>query len=117
MNYPATHQTLDIGHCLKQALIAGLLTMVVIGPISNIVLDQYSFNFLPFRQPIMLNGIYLGVLVAIGRFISSLLAQSSFGHRFLQSLSKKKEHHAAVDTTSSAKRRLTRSEERREGKV
>lgn len=107
MNYSAIRHPLNVGHCLKQALVAGVLTMLVIGPISNVVLDQYSFNFLPLRLPIMLNGIYLGILVAIGRFLFSMLAQSAYGHQLLESLSKKKEHHAAVDTTSSQKRRLT----------
>lgn len=105
MSSLALNPTLNISHCLKQALVAGVLTMLVLGPISNIVLDQYSFNFHPLRQPLIVNGILLGVVVAIGRFFFSVLAQTQAGHKLLQTLSRKKEHHANVDSTSSEKRR------------
>lgn len=101
-NSPAT---LNLSHCTKQALVAGVLTMLVLGPISNIVLDEYSFHFYPLRQPLIVNGILLGVAVAIGRFIFSVLAQTQTGHGFLQSLRKKPS--PPTGTASGEKRRAT----------
>lgn len=84
--------SINILHSLKDASIAGIITMIVLGPITNIVLDQYDFNFLPWRQPIIVNGIYLGILVALGRLLISIGVQTNTGYRLYNRIkSSKKE--------------------------
>src|SRR5699024_9307021 len=76
-----TKNQLDLGHAFKDAFTAGVLALVVFSPISNFVLDQYSFKFLPWRLPVVLNGIYLALLVFIGRFSISVMLQLPGGRR------------------------------------
>lgn len=76
-------------HSIKDALIAGVVTLILLGPITNLVLNQYDFKFLPERTPILLNGISLAILVAVVRFGVSILAQMPAGNRLLQRLQQK----------------------------
>lgn len=85
---------IDFLHSLKEASIAGILTMVVLGPITNLVLDQYDFHFYPLREPILVNGIMLGFVVALGRLFFSLLVQTRLGHDLMQRIGR----HSAVST-------------------
>lgn len=91
--------SLDLLHSLKEASIAGILTMVVLGPITNLVLDQYDFRFLPLREPFLVNGIMLGMIVAIGRFLLSLFVQTRSGHQLMQRLSRKQTVNIETETT------------------
>ena len=79
---PVTQSSINVLHSFKDALTAGVLTLIVLGPITNLVLDQYDFNFMPWREPVFLNGIYMALLVFIVRFVVSLLAQSRQGAQF-----------------------------------
>ncbi len=80
---------IDIMHSIKDALIAGVLTMVVLGPITNLVLDQYEFGFELLRTPLLVNGIMLGVVVAIGRLVFSLFSQTKIGLNLLNMMGRK----------------------------
>lgn len=60
-------------------MVAGLLALIVFGPIVGIVLDGYSFNLQPTRVA------WLVGVVMIGRFLISLFLQTPRGLRVSQS--------------------------------
>lgn len=93
-----TKNQLDLGHAFKDAFTAGVLALVVFSPISNFVLDQYSFKFLPWRLPVVLNGIYLALLVFIGRFSISVMLQLPGGRRFLNRFERATKHTLEVES-------------------
>lgn len=67
---------LNIRQCLIDSVIAGLIALVVFGPILGIVLQGYSFTASPARVAIIV------VLVMAGRLLFSLVLQSERGRRF-----------------------------------
>lgn len=69
------HERMDIKQCLLDAVFAGLIALIVFGPIVGVVLDGYSFNF----QPERLIAIILAVMV--GRLLLSLFLQTAAGKR------------------------------------
>lgn len=87
-------------HALKEALIAGVLTLLVLGPITNLVLKQYDFVFLPWRQPLAVNGIAIALLVCLGRFVVAALAQTPGGTRFLNHFKRSNAHNVQVESRS-----------------
>lgn len=91
---------INLLHSLKDASIAGILAMVVLAPITNLVLNQYDFNFLPWRQPVFVNGILIGILIALGRLSVSLIVQTRAGHNLYQGLLRKKSGRVHVETTN-----------------
>jgi branched-chain amino acid transport system permease protein len=93
---PSNAAGISWGHSLKDALAAGLITLILLGPITNIVLQQYSFQFLPERLPVILNGIYMAVIVSLVRFCVSVFAQTPQGRRFLHYFERKKSNDAGV---------------------
>src|SRR5690606_42120807 len=96
-----THQTtLSINwlHALKDALTAGVLTLLVLGPITIRVLKQYDFVFLPWRQPLAVNGIAIALLVCLGRFAVAVLAQTASGVRFLNYFKRSDAHNVQVES-------------------
>lgn len=76
------YSSVDYWHALKDAMVAGVLTMLVFSPITNIILQQYSFKLDWFRTPWMLNGLTIGLLVSIVRFFVSIWIQLPIGQRF-----------------------------------
>ncbi|MBT8764551.1 high-affinity branched-chain amino acid ABC transporter permease LivM [Pseudomonas boanensis] len=68
--------SLDIKKSLLDAVIAGLLALIVFGPVVGVVLDGYGFNLHLDRV-----GWMIGV-VAIGRFVISLFLQTAQGKAF-----------------------------------
>lgn len=56
----------EIKKSLIDAVVAGLLALIVFGPIVGIVLDGYSFNLQPARVA------WLVAVVMVGRFVISL---------------------------------------------
>ncbi|MDD0843463.1 high-affinity branched-chain amino acid ABC transporter permease LivM [Pseudomonas sp. Gutcm_11s] len=69
--------SIDIKRSLLDAVLAGLVALIVFGPIVGIVLDGYSFNLQPER---------LGLIVAVvvlGRLVLSLFLQTASGKRIL----------------------------------
>ncbi|MWV13553.1 high-affinity branched-chain amino acid ABC transporter permease LivM [Pseudomonas sp. R-28-1W-6] len=69
----AVKQGLDLKKILLDALLAGLIALIVFGPIVGVVLDGYSFNLQPQRL-----GAVIGV-VMLGRLLLSLYLQSGSG--------------------------------------
>ncbi|MFJ3482900.1 high-affinity branched-chain amino acid ABC transporter permease LivM [Pseudomonas sp. NPDC090202] len=69
---------IDIKQSLIDAVIAGLLALIVFGPIVGVVLDGYQFNMEPRRVAAL-----VGVVV-IGRFLLSLFLQTPKGLAILQ---------------------------------
>ncbi len=68
---------INIGAAIKDTLIAGLLALIVFGPVVGVLLDGYEFNF---------QGADVAWIIAVvmaGRFAVSLFAQSEFGAAFL----------------------------------
>lgn len=73
----AVKQGLDLKQSLLDALLAGLIALIVFGPIVGVVLDGYSFNLHPLRL-----GVVIGV-VMLGRLLLSLYLQSGHGSALL----------------------------------
>jgi branched-chain amino acid transport system permease protein len=69
----ALNKPLDIKKSLIDMVLAGLLALIVFGPIVGIVLDGYSFNLQPARVA------WLVLIVMIGRFFLSLFLQTPRG--------------------------------------
>ncbi|AFK64485.1 inner-membrane translocator [Advenella kashmirensis WT001] len=88
--------TIDFGHSLRDAVVAGILTMLVFSPITNFVLKQYSFTLDWFRSPFFLNGVAIGLIVAFVRFFVSVGAQTQTGQNFIQNFIKT-EHGVEVE--------------------
>ncbi|MEN0106394.1 MAG: high-affinity branched-chain amino acid ABC transporter permease LivM [Pseudomonas sp.] len=78
----ASH-SIDLKRCLLDTVLAGLISLIVFGPIVGIVLQGYSFDLHPQR---------LAVLVAIvmaGRFCLSLFLQTAQGQKLAHSMQNK----------------------------
>ncbi|QXI29093.1 high-affinity branched-chain amino acid ABC transporter permease LivM [Pseudomonas vanderleydeniana] len=75
----ATEKSLDIKKSLVDAILAGLIALIVFGPIVGVVLEGYSFNLEPKRVALLV------AIVMLGRFILSLYLQTSKGQRLLDS--------------------------------
>jgi len=74
-----TAKPIDIKKSLVDMVIAGLLALIVFGPIVGIVLDGYSFNLQPARVA------WLVAAVMAGRFLLSLFLQTPRGRSISQS--------------------------------
>lgn len=68
---------LDVKRSLLDAVLAGLIALIVFGPIVGIVLNGYSFNFEPHRL------VWIIVAVMAGRLLLSLFLQTAPGRRVL----------------------------------
>ena len=68
----------DIKRSLLETIVAGLLALIVFGPVVGVVLDGYSFNAEPRRVAWLVGGVMLG------RFLLSLFLQTASGQRMLQ---------------------------------
>ncbi len=75
----ATHKkSIDIKQSVVDAILAGLIALIVFGPIVGVVLDGYSFNLEPTRVA------WIVAVVMAGRFALSLFLQTSKGRRILE---------------------------------
>ena len=77
MSQSVAHPGLNVKRSLLDAVLAGLIALIVFGPIVGIVLNGYSFNFEPRR----LGGIIAAVMA--GRLLLSLFLQTAPGHKLL----------------------------------
>ncbi|VEI72667.1 leucine/isoleucine/valine transporter permease subunit [Serratia fonticola] len=75
MSQSTVHQGLSIKRSLLDAVLAGLIALIVFGPIVGIVLDGYSFNFEPRRLVVII------AVVMVGRLLLSLFLQTPLGRR------------------------------------
>jgi len=73
-----TQKSLDIKKSLVDAILAGLVALIVFGPIVGVVLEGYSFNLQPTRVA------WLVAIVMLGRFFLSLFLQTPKGLRILE---------------------------------
>lgn len=75
MSQSTVHQGLSIKRSLLDAVLAGLIALIVFGPIVGIVLDGYSFNFEPRRLVVII------AVVMAGRLLLSLFLQTPLGRK------------------------------------
>ncbi|WMT13021.1 high-affinity branched-chain amino acid ABC transporter permease LivM [Serratia fonticola] len=75
MSQSTVHQGLSVKRSLLDAVLAGLIALIVFGPIVGIVLDGYSFNFEPRRLVVII------AVVMAGRLLLSLFLQTPLGRR------------------------------------
>ncbi|HEN8800684.1 high-affinity branched-chain amino acid ABC transporter permease LivM [Pseudomonas sp. CM27] len=68
----------DLKRSLLETIVAGLLALIVFGPVVGVVLDGYTFNAEPRRVAWLVGGVMLG------RFLLSLYLQTGAGRRMLQ---------------------------------
>ena len=71
-------KSIDIKQSVVDAILAGLISLIVFGPIVGVVLDGYSFNLEPTRVA------WIVAVVMAGRFALSLFLQTSKGRRILE---------------------------------
>lgn len=67
----------DLKRSLLETIVAGLLALIVFGPVVGVVLDGYTFNAEPRRVAWLVGG------VMVGRFLLSLFLQTAPGQRML----------------------------------
>ncbi|HXH04256.1 MAG TPA: high-affinity branched-chain amino acid ABC transporter permease LivM [Candidatus Competibacteraceae bacterium] len=85
-------QGVSLVHALKDALLVGVMALLVLGPISGLVLDGYGFvNEL--ERPLI-----LALIAATGRFFISLAAQTEGGRAWLDRFSAKSAHGTTVES-------------------
>ncbi|HHQ4304359.1 TPA: high-affinity branched-chain amino acid ABC transporter permease LivM [Serratia fonticola] len=75
MSQSTVHQGLSVKRSLLDAVLAGLIALIVFGPIVGIVLDGYSFNFEPRRLVVII------AVVMVGRLLLSLFLQTPLGRK------------------------------------
>ncbi|HGM5490107.1 TPA: high-affinity branched-chain amino acid ABC transporter permease LivM [Serratia fonticola] len=75
MSQSIVHQGLSMKRSLLDAILAGLIALIVFGPIVGIVLDGYSFNFEPHRLVLII------AVVMVGRLLLSLFLQTPLGRK------------------------------------
>lgn len=74
----ANNKPIDIKKSLVDAILAGLISLIVFGPVVGVVLDGYSYNLQPTRVAWMVG------MVMVGRFVLSLFLQTAQGLKVLQ---------------------------------
>lgn len=67
----------SLKRCLLDAIFAGLVALIIFGPIVGVVLDGYSFNFAGQRL------VWMVLAVMAGRFLMSLFLTTAAGTRLL----------------------------------
>ncbi|NWB93495.1 high-affinity branched-chain amino acid ABC transporter permease LivM [Pseudomonas agarici] len=73
----STKKTIDLKRSLTDAILAGLVALIVFGPIVGVVLDGYGFNLEATRVA------WIVAIVMLGRFALSLFLQTPKGLRIL----------------------------------
>jgi len=71
-------KSIDIKKSVVDAVLAGLISLIVFGPIVGVVLDGYSFNLQPMRVALLV------AIVMVGRLLMSLFLQTPKGLKILQ---------------------------------
>ena len=73
-----TKKTIDLKRSLVDAILAGLVALIVFGPIVGVVLDGYGFNLETTRV------VWIVAIVMAGRFALSLFLQTPKGLKILE---------------------------------
>jgi branched-chain amino acid transport system permease protein len=71
-------RTISIRKALLEGLAAGILALVIFGPITGLILNGYNL------QPALHRPLLIAAIVAAGRFIASLAMQTEAGKAFLE---------------------------------
>ncbi|MEA3168390.1 MAG: branched-chain amino acid transport system permease protein [Pseudomonas sp.] len=71
-------KSIDIKKSVVDTVLAGLISLIVFGPIVGVVLDGYGFNLQPARVAVLV------AIVMVGRFAMSLFLQTPKGAKILQ---------------------------------
>ncbi|ORM71336.1 branched-chain amino acid ABC transporter permease [Pantoea wallisii] len=74
----AMTQSMRLRQALRDTLLAGLIALVVFGPIVGVVLKGYSFTLSPLRVAVLV------AIVMAGRLLLSLFLQTGAGARFIR---------------------------------
>ncbi len=74
----AINKPVNLKKSVIDAIVAGLLALIVFGPVVGIVLDGYGFNLQPARTAVIV------AIVMAGRFLLSLFLQTPSGLRIAQ---------------------------------
>lgn len=72
------NRTISLRKALLEAVAAGLLALVIFGPITGLVLNGYKL------QPALQRPLIIAAIVALGRFVASLALQTQAGKAFLE---------------------------------
>jgi branched-chain amino acid transport system permease protein len=82
---------IDFGHALRDALLAGLIALLVFGPITGLQLSGYEVLARP-QWPLLFAGI-----VTLGRFVTAVWVQTAGGERTLARMRVKRSGGVSVD--------------------
>ncbi|QGU15823.1 high-affinity branched-chain amino acid ABC transporter permease LivM [Leclercia sp. 119287] len=77
VSQPASHEVFSLKRCLLDAIFAGMVALIVFGPIAGVVLDGYSFNFEGRRLA------WIIATVMTGRFLLSAFLTTAPGRRVM----------------------------------
>jgi len=77
VSQPASHEGFSLKRCLLDAIFAGMVALIVFGPIAGVVLDGYSFNFEGRRLA------WIIATVMTGRFLLSAFLTTAPGRRVM----------------------------------
>ena len=72
------NQNISLRKALFEALAAGLLALVIFGPITGLILNGYNL------QPALQQPLLIAAIVGLGRFVASLAMQTRTGKAFLE---------------------------------
>lgn len=73
-----TNQGVKVAEALRETVLAGLIALVVFGPIVGIVLEGYQFRLQPLRVAVLVG------IVMVGRLLFSLFLQTRSGKALLR---------------------------------
>lgn len=72
------NRTISLRKALLEGLAAGMLALVIFGPITGLILNGYKL------QPALQRPLLIAAIVAVGRFVASLALQTKAGKAFLE---------------------------------
>ena len=72
------NKNISIRKALLEGVAAGLLALVIFGPLTGLILNGYKL------QPELQRPLLIAAIVAAGRFIASLAMQTASGKAFLE---------------------------------
>ncbi|QCZ29919.1 high-affinity branched-chain amino acid ABC transporter permease LivM [Enterobacter sp. MF024] len=77
VSQPVAHDGFSLKRCILDAIFAGMVALIIFGPVAGVVLDGYSFNFEGRRL------VWIIATVMTGRFLLSAFLMTAPGRRVL----------------------------------
>ncbi|URN97794.1 high-affinity branched-chain amino acid ABC transporter permease LivM [Leclercia adecarboxylata] len=77
VSQPVDHDGFSLKRCILDAIFAGMVALIIFGPVAGVVLDGYSFNFEGRRL------VWIIATVMTGRFLLSAFLMTAPGRRVL----------------------------------